>query len=146
MTIAVRVDTQNAGVSWASSSEGASNFPESRNRWKPTLEPEYRKIARLLTQDESPSIEAAANAIKFLQNLFDRATKLGSWYPPHITIGDTGEVVFEWWQGARKITLYFGAADAEYIKVWGTDIENEMESGSLADGWTVTSLWLWLNP
>lgn len=143
MTVAVRVDALSA--SWASSSEGAHASSESRNRWKPTLELEHRKIARLLTQDEPPSVEAATNATKFLQSLFDRATKLGSWSSPHITIGETGEVVFEWWQDAKKITLYFGALEAEYIKVWGTDIENEMESGTLVDGWTVTSLWLWLN-
>lgn len=144
MTVAVRVDTLNATASWASSSEGASHSLVPK-LGQPTLELQHMRIAKLLTEEDPASNDAAANATKFLHSLFDRATKLGSWVPPHITKGETGEVVFEWWRSTKKITLYFGSTDAEYIKVWGMDIENEMESGELVDGWPVTALWLWLN-
>jgi hypothetical protein len=70
---------------------------------------------------------------------------LGSWSSPHITLSESGEVVFEWWHDSKKVTLYFGHATPEYIKVWGTDIDTEMESGTLSDGWNVTAIWLWLH-
>jgi len=62
-----------------------------------------------------------------------------------MTLSENSEIVFEWWHNQKKITLYFGEENAEYIKVWGTDIDTEMDSGPLSDGWILTSLWLWLN-
>jgi hypothetical protein len=110
------------------------------------LENEETKIAELVAGADDPVADGAvSSAISFLYSTFERAIKLGSWSSPLITLSETGEVVFEWWHGNRKITLYFGVGQAEFIKVWGTDIETEMDSGVLTDGWALTSLWLWLH-
>ncbi len=40
-----------------------------------------------------------------------------------------GEVVFEWWHGNKKLTVYIGDDSAEYVQVWGTDRHSEMSDG-----------------
>jgi len=104
------------------------------------------KIAALaMTADPRPS-EAAINSFsQWLPLIFARACKVGGWASPHITCSELGEIVCEWWQNHKKITLYFGDGYPEYIKVWGTNIDTEMESGILTSGWVPTSLWLWLH-
>jgi hypothetical protein len=109
------------------------------------LENEETKIADLTAGAEvPPSPHAISSALSYLRIIFCRAVNLGSWSSPHITLSETGEIAFEWWHGNKKITLYFGDGQPEFIKVWGTNIETEMDSDLLTDGWTLTSLWLWL--
>jgi hypothetical protein len=133
---------------WAFGSGGvsqAANDIDRLLRHRP-LEAEQTKIAELTAAAEKPvSFEALNSAIAFLYYTFDRAKRLSSWSSPHITLSEAGEVVFEWWHRNKKITLYFGDGQPEFIKVWGTDIETEMDSGILTDGWPLTSLWLWLH-
>ena len=148
MTIAVHLDAANFSQPWTGSLDGMSQTAnEIRARLgRPSLDPEYRQIAELMIRpDVQPSENAVRNASFFLQNLSSRATRLSSWSSPHMTLSETGEIVFEWWQNARKITLYFGNGEPEYIKVWGTDVETEMESGILTNDWSLTAIWLWLH-
>jgi hypothetical protein len=147
MTVAVRLDTLNATQSWGGSVGESQIAAEISNRIrKPLLDGEYRKIGELMLRPEvQPSSNAVKSASLFLQNSLDRAMKLGSWSSPHITLSEAGEIVFEWWQNDKKITLYFGDTEPEYIKVWGTNIHTEMESGILTYGWGLTVLWLWLH-
>jgi hypothetical protein len=108
------------------------------------LRGEMRKIQTLSSDSGVPSEVAVTSALQILNSLFERAVKLGSWSSPHITLSENNEIVFEWWQGRKKITFYFGNGQPEYIKIWGANIDSEMDSGALTDGWTLTSLWLWL--
>ncbi|MCK1629675.1 hypothetical protein [Bradyrhizobium sp. 162] len=110
------------------------------------LQVETRKIWSLSSDTGRPSEKAVSSAIRTLGILFGKAVKLGSWSSPHITLSENNEIVFEWWNDHKKITLYFGDDEPEYIKVWGTDIDNEMDSGPLPGGWNLTALWLWLFP
>lgn len=110
------------------------------------LNSEISKITELVAAAPEPVASAAEYAaLYFLRAIFTRAIKLDSWTSPHVTLSENNEIVFEWWHGTKKITLYFGETGSEYIKVWGTDIETEMDSGPLRDDWNLTSLWLWLN-
>src|SRR5213078_2622374 len=50
----------------------------------------------------------------------DRVTAQGApWFAPHVTSSAEGEVVFEWWNDPRKLTVYCTAEDANFVKVWG---------------------------
>jgi hypothetical protein len=111
-----------------------------------TIDQCMNRVAVLETPEGTqPSEEAIATCAKWLPLIVDRACKIGCWEMPHITCSDQGEVVCEWWQNNRKITFYFGQGQPEFIKVWGTNIETEMDSGVLTDSWNLTSVWLWLH-
>jgi hypothetical protein len=99
------------------------------------VESALNAIAELVTNmdDRSPTDGAVELASEWLPKLFERASKLGGWDKPHISSTEAGEIVFEWWHDARKLTLYFSDDGAELIEVWGYDIENEMRSGSLSN-------------
>lgn len=73
------------------------------------------------------------------------AGRLGkSWLDPHMATSPWDEVVMEWWHGTRKLTLYFQPdGGIQFIKVWGPDMDTEMEEGRLLDD-TFEALWSWL--
>jgi hypothetical protein len=67
------------------------------------------------------------------------------WYSPNITAGAMGEVVCEWWHGARKLTAYIPASgDFEYVRVWGADLGSEMDDGTARTNDEYLTLWDWL--
>ena len=76
--------------------------------------------------------------------LQDQAASLGAWLPPHVSRSPIGEVVLEWWHGARKLTVYVGEHALEYVRVWGPDIESEMADGPITGGGDLASLLRWL--
>ncbi|TBR09470.1 MAG: hypothetical protein EPO47_05930 [Rugosibacter sp.] len=93
-----------------------------------------------------PNPLAVANALGWLEEIYVQiiSAKL-EWRTPHITASENGEVVFEWWRGNHELTLYFGADhQAEFIKVWGTHIKNEMADGQLIEPVGILTLWKWL--
>jgi hypothetical protein len=93
-----------------------------------------------------PAADAISGARKWLQPLRAVTVLSGSpWRAPHISASDAGEVVFEWWRGDRKITLYFNDGPPEYLKVWGPHIFDQMESGEILSSDYFGALWLWLN-
>lgn len=65
------------------------------------------------------------------------------WSEPLVNISGS-EMVFEWWHGAKKVTVYFSETNAEFIKVWGADIDNEMEEGVAETNDQIEVLWKWL--
>ena len=67
-----------------------------------------------------------------------------SWIRPNVIADANGDVVFEWWYGKKKLTVYIGDESAEYVKVWGTDIHSEMSEGDAEAISTCRALWLWL--
>jgi hypothetical protein len=68
----------------------------------------------------------------------------GKWYEPHVTVSPEYELVCEWWIGDRKLTVYFSDEHAEFIKVWGPDIETEMAEGNAEDKTATLTAWQWL--
>lgn len=91
----------------------------------------------------SPPIIAAARQCLRAFYAASANTAYG-WSAPHITIGSEGEAIFEWWNGERKITIYIGNTAIEYIKVWGPNIDEDMESGELSTGDDFRLIWNWL--
>jgi hypothetical protein len=65
------------------------------------------------------------------------------WSEPLVNIFDS-EIVFEWWHDAKKVTVYFSETSAEFIKVWGANIDNEMEEGIAETNDQIEVLWKWL--
>lgn len=66
------------------------------------------------------------------------------WREPLVNVGIEQEMVFEWWHGAKNLTVYLLYNDAEYIKVWGADMDNEMQEGRAQSLDDLALLWKWL--
>jgi hypothetical protein len=94
----------------------------------------------------APSPQAIRSARDWLRFLSRAAESSGTpWSPPHISASEDGAVTFEWWQGERKVTLYFSDRAPEYLKVWGPHIFEQMESGNLRSSESYRDLWSWLH-
>ncbi|GBF81521.1 hypothetical protein [Aphanothece sacrum] len=67
------------------------------------------------------------------------------WNQPLGNISIDNEIVLEWWHKEKKLTIYVCKNSIDYIKVWGSDMDNEMEDGSISlNENELTSLWKWL--
>lgn len=94
----------------------------------------------------APSKLAVSVARTWLESLKDAARDAGrAWSHPHISASEDGEITFEWWKEDRKITLYFSEESIEYVKVWGPNIQTEMDTGQVGLADDFRALWTWLN-
>lgn len=70
-------------------------------------------------------------------------------HPPHITDGedDDGQLTFEWWKGKKELAVYFDEVDARssFLRVWGTNIFDEMAGGDPFDVSSLAAAMDWLN-
>lgn len=66
-----------------------------------------------------------------------------SWKTPHISASEDGEVLLEWWNGNHKLSLYVGSRKSDFIKIWGPNIESEMQEGRFSAS-NIIRLWDWL--
>lgn len=64
----------------------------------------------------------------------------------HLIVNRTEEteVIFEWFNGEKELSVYVSDESIDYIKAWGTNIHTEMEDGILDNPSSVRSLWQWL--
>ena len=94
-----------------------------------------------------PQSAAVSFARQFLESAYDtvRATANAVWKEPHVSASESGEVVFEWWNGNKKLTTYNSPQGATFIKSWGPNMYNEMADGDLEQARFLV-LWAWLNP
>jgi len=93
----------------------------------------------------APDREAIAFAETWLAGLYQEVTGHGApWLAPHVTCSAEGEVVFEWRNDARKLTVYCTAEDANFVKAWGPDIVTQMEDGDATSPAARQQLWMWL--
>jgi hypothetical protein len=87
---------------------------------------------------------AITHAQTWLIDLYQDAQSVGLWIKPHITADAMGNIVFEWWNGPRKLTVYVSPDTTEYVKVWGPNIFTEMEDGEITSPDDRRELWQWL--
>lgn len=100
----------------------------------------YRRIAELGADNETYKY-----TIEWLDTLRTVVAASQMWWSePLVNLSFDSEIVFEWWYKTKKLTVYILGNTAEYIKVWGTDIDNEMEDGLATSPAELTTLWKWL--
>jgi hypothetical protein len=95
-----------------------------------------------------PDSGAIELAITALSEFFRGAalTEYG-WTNPHVGANESGGIVLEWWRDPRKLTVYVSLTDISFIRVWGEDVETEMDEGPLTANPRLEfqSVWSWLN-
>lgn len=93
----------------------------------------------------APNPTSVAQAESWIVNLFQGVEDLGQfWIKPSITASPEGEVLFEWWHGDKKLTVYVGDESIDYVQVWGTDIDAKITDGDIESVSDCLSLWMWL--
>lgn len=75
-----------------------------------------------------------ASAVALIRNLYVVARQIDiEWLEPNVTASPHGEVVLEWWNYTKKLTVYVNEDQLDFIKVWGPDIDHEMEDGQVSE-------------
>lgn len=71
----------------------------------------------------APGSDTLRRAISWITRLYFQVA-FGNWLSPNITTSSESELVFEWWQGVKKLTMYVSNQTTEYIQAWGTNISS----------------------
>lgn len=90
-----------------------------------------------------PEHTAIEHARSWITSFFQTVASLG-WIKPNVTGGPEGGVVFEWWYGKRKLTVYVEEQSIEYVQVWGTDVDAKITDGDIESMSDSRKLWIWL--
>ncbi len=90
-----------------------------------------------------PNHDSISHAYSWIVQLYrDLSAKL--WIKPHVIADADGDIVFEWWNNQKKLTVYVSPETVEYIKVEGPDIYSDMEDGIVETPQDSRMLWHWL--
>ncbi len=90
-----------------------------------------------------PNPASIAHAQAWVTELY-RDIRPALWIRPHVVADADGDVVFEWWNGRKKLTVYVTPNTVEYVKVAGPDIASDMEDGTVGVDCDRLDLWHWL--
>ena len=94
---------------------------------------------------DTPDAGSIVRAEDVLSRLRRAASTANNWQEPHVSAGQDGDIVMEWWADSRKITLYVSAADVECLRVRGPDVDDDMDESVLTTDGDFQALWAWLN-
>lgn len=97
-----------------------------------------------LQGNNSIDLKTILNAVSWIIELRKIVSLKKYWWNEPLVNISGSELVFEWWHGRRKITVYFSEENSEFIKVWGAHIDNEMEEGTAGTSDQIEALWKWL--
>lgn len=90
-----------------------------------------------------PLAQAIERARQLLEEGFEEADAIIGWQNPFISASEDGEVVLEWWNRDKKLTIYVGADGSTFLRSWGPHVINDMEDGVLRGNWDPEH-WMWL--
>lgn len=126
--------------------------PIQRNFRAPLLEV-TDKISDLLTWPEgwngydvaAPKPDAVRHARSWITQMYIDVLQAGEeWHTPHVAADEDGDVMFEWWNAGKGLTIYVSEESAAYLIAWGTSMIDEMEDGEATTSDTRRRLWAWL--
>lgn len=93
---------------------------------------------------KKPTKLTLVRAENLIGELFDSIISAGhSWCTPFISSDEDGNVTVEWSGENRRLHIQIGEDQAEYIQVWGTNIDREMHVDFLSRA-DYLMLWEWL--
>ena len=127
-------------------------FPTVKSTLFPTVKSTLGNLKSMLgnlKEEELQSLDykvldKAEELIKKLHSI-SKANRLW-WHQPLLNISIDDEIVFEWWHKEKKLTIYVCPNTIDFIKVWGANMDDEMEDGSiyLSKNSAILSLWQWI--
>ena len=91
---------------------------------------------------DAASIVRAEDLLRVVRRVSD---EVGGWREPHVSAGQDGEIVLEWWGDKKKTTMYVSACAVDCIRVWGPDVDTQMDERRIQHQADVRTVWSWLN-
>lgn len=93
----------------------------------------------------APWPTAIRAAVPWVNTFYGEAlAETGQWITPHVTADETGEVMFEWSNGAKALTAYVSEGEVTLARDWGPNIDTEMESAQDPQTDLRREWWAWL--
>ena len=93
---------------------------------------------------QKPTDLTLAYAKEVIGTLLDFVISAGHrWDTPSISSDGDGNVTTAWYKDERQLHLQIGEYEAEYFRVWGTNIDTEMDVDFLKSD-NYIALWKWL--
>ncbi len=109
------------------------------------LQPITNRLSKIASQLETKTLH---NTFVLIREIIKTSKSQKLWWStPMINVSDDLDVVLEWWHKNKNLAFYINQATTDYIKVWGSDIDTEMEDGlinSVHDG-SIAKLWQWIS-
>lgn len=89
------------------------------------------------------NLQALEHSVAWIDTVIRSMRHAGHrWVQPHVGLDEDGIPVLEWWNGAKKLTIYVGPTESEYVCSWGVDLDQHMDQGTLGNRFL--NLWQWL--
>jgi hypothetical protein len=93
----------------------------------------------------APKKLAVNQALRWIEEMYnDVHLTSKQWKEPHIAASEDGDVLLEWWNGNKGLSVYISEESVTYIKDWGPNILHEMEDGVVSSPAMRRQLWHWL--
>jgi len=93
----------------------------------------------------APKSDSILQAKKWIRQMYEDVTRTKApWHKPHVAADANGEVIFEWWNDDRGLTIDISNGGATYLIAWGTNMETDMEDGEAMTPEDRRRLWDWL--
>ena len=91
-----------------------------------------------------PTKKTLVRAENLIGELFDSIIAAGhTWIVPFISSDEDGFITAAWYEDERELHILIGEDGAEYLQVWGTNIDTDMHEDYLNRDDYLT-LWKWL--
>ena len=93
---------------------------------------------------KKPTKKTLVRAENLIGEWYDSIISAGHpWHVPFISSDEDGNVTLEWSGEGKRLHIQIGENEAEYIQVWGINIDTEMHVDYLS-GDDYLKLWEWL--
>lgn len=81
---------------------------------------------------KQPDAGTVSTAVSAVDAFVKQVSQAGlEWLHPYVGSNENGEISFEWWSGDKKLIVYIGAEENNYVSSWGHNIETHMDAGPL---------------
>ena len=93
---------------------------------------------------EKPTESTLSHAKSVIEKLVDTVILAGlQWHRPFISSDEDGYITAEWHEERRELHIQIGENEAEYIQIWGTNIDTKIHMDSLTID-NYQEVWRWL--
>jgi hypothetical protein len=146
-------ENRRASFIYRPSSVGRTFSVELEAAPRESLAEAINRILDLLTWSEgwngyevdAPNPQAVDRAIPWIVKMYTDALATGEeWHNTHVTADEDGDVMLEWWNNGKGLTIYVSEEDTTYLKASGTSMTNDMEDGEATTSEVRRRLWAWL--